>query len=162
MTRPTIAFTSGCFDLLHDGHRHLLWIMQGLADVIHVAVNSDDYVRRRKGREPIHSAQERMASLRSTGLVDELSCFDEDGPLALILRIRPDYIVVGDDYAMDQIVGAKECEEWDGVVVRVPRLPGISTTEILAARARDPLAEDRKRAMEYLRGDRDEELFTQS
>lgn len=135
MTRPTIAFTSGCFDGgVHAGHRHLIDRMAMLADIVHVAVNSDDYIRRRKGREPIYTAQERMDHLRLTGLVDELSCFNEDGPLALILRIRPDYIVVGDDYTLDRVVGATECEEWGGQVVLVPRLPGISTTEILAGK----------------------------
>jgi len=105
--------------------------MRENADIIHVAVNSDSYIRRKKNREPIYTCSERMAQLKATGLVDEVSRFDEDGPLASILRIKPDFIVVGDDYTLDRVVGAKECEMWNGRIVIIPRLPGISTTQIL-------------------------------
>lgn len=134
MRPTTVAFTSGCFDGLHAGHLHLLKTMRGLADFVHVGLNDDSYILRKKHRDPIHSMVLRRRALWQTNLVDMINAFSEDGPLKLILAIRPDFIVVGDDYEMDQIVGAKECGEWGGVVVRVPRLPGISTTEILAGR----------------------------
>lgn len=132
-SRPTIAFTSGCFDLLHEGHKHLLWRMNGLSPEVSVVVglNSDGYIRRKKRREPANTAAVRSANLLNTGLVDDVVEFDEDGPLELILKYRPDFIVVGDDYSMDQVVGAKEVEEWGGKVVLVPRLDGYSTTAII-------------------------------
>lgn len=130
-SRPIIAFTSGCFDGgLHAGHRYLLEQMNALDEsiIVIVGLNSDDYIRRKKNREPLRPAVIRRDDLFATNLVDNVVEFDEDGPLKLIMRYKPDYIVVGDDYSMDQIVGAKECEKWGGKVVRVPRLAGFSTT----------------------------------
>ncbi len=124
----TIVFTCGCFDNLHPGHRHLLREARKLGDYLIVAVNSDDYIRRAKRREPIDSADERQRAVFDTGLVDLVVGFDEDTPLSLILHYTPTVIVTGDDYTEERVVGWQEAKAWGGVVVRVPRLPGYSTS----------------------------------
>jgi D-beta-D-heptose 7-phosphate kinase/D-beta-D-heptose 1-phosphate adenosyltransferase len=136
MSLPTIALTSGCFDCLHDGHRFFLREMRKLADITIVAVNSDDYIRRRKNRESLYSACERRRQLLETNLVDLCYIYDDDGPMDLVIRFRPDVIVAGSDYTMDQVVGGKEAAEWGGRVHIVQRIPGISTTEMLRTRER--------------------------
>lgn len=129
----TVAFIAGVFDLTHQGHFHILREARKLADYLVVAINDDNYIRTVKHREPIYSLNRRIAEIAATGLADKIVTFHSD-PLPLILRFRPDFIVVGDDYTEDRVVGAKECREWDGKVVIIPRLPGLSTTEIIRGR----------------------------
>jgi D-beta-D-heptose 7-phosphate kinase/D-beta-D-heptose 1-phosphate adenosyltransferase len=134
---PTIALTSGCFDGgLHAGHRYFLREMSMLADVVIVAVNSDEYIWRVKNRAPICAAVDRRRHIMETGFVDMCLIYDDDGPMDLVMRFRPDVIVAGSDYTANQVVGGKECAEWGGRVVIIPRIPGISTTEILRMRER--------------------------
>jgi len=129
----TTVFTCGCFDDLHEGHLYLLREARKLGDLLIVGLNSDDYIRRVKKREPIERAGLRAGRLMDTGLVDTVAWFD-DSPLNLILSTWPDVIVTGDDYTEDQVVGGQEAKAWGGRVVRVPRLLGYSTTARIAAR----------------------------
>ena len=134
MTRPITAFTSGCFDGgLHAGHLHLLKHMSELADLVYVALNSSNYILRRKNRVALRTELERESDLYNSGLVDLVVHFDEDGPLKQILAFKPDFIVVGDDYTMEQVVGAEEAREWGGKLMILPRLPGFSTSAQIAA-----------------------------
>lgn len=136
MKKPTIAFTSGCFDELHLGHLHLLKQMRHIADVVLVAVNSDDYIREVKSRKPLVSHHGRMNDLWQTELVDGVIPLFDNTPLKLVLGIQPDFIVVGDDYSEEQVVGGEEAKRWGGKVVLVKRLEGWSTREILNSHER--------------------------
>lgn len=124
-----IAFIAGGFDCLHKGHIHLLKEAAKLGRLT-VAINHDAYFKKKGPNRPIDSLNQRIQNLYNTGLVDEIHAI-EDSPLNLILNLRPDYIVVGDDYTEDKIVGAKECLTWGGKVVIVPRIDGLSTTKII-------------------------------
>ncbi len=128
-----IVFTNGCFDLIHPGHVGYLADARRLGDALIVGLNSDDSVRRLKGpgRPLIDQAgrAETLAALRS---VDAVVIFSEDTPRDLILRIRPDVLVKGGDYAPEQVVGAGDLPKWGGVLRIVPYRPGYSTSGLLS------------------------------
>jgi D-beta-D-heptose 7-phosphate kinase/D-beta-D-heptose 1-phosphate adenosyltransferase len=131
--RGRVVFTNGVFDLLHAGHVALLEAARAEGDVLVVGVNSDASVRRLgKGPDrPLVAEGERARVLAALAAVDCVVLFDEDTPLALIRRLRPDVLVKGADYAREAIVGAAEVEGWGGRVVRVPLVEGKSTTDLL-------------------------------
>jgi rfaE bifunctional protein nucleotidyltransferase chain/domain len=133
------VFTNGVFDLLHVGHVTLLEAARAEGAALIVAVNSDASVRRLgKGADrPLVSEAARARLVAALGCVDCVVLFDDDTPLALIRRLRPDVLVKGADYARDAIVGGDDVEGWGGRVVRVPVVPGWSTTE-LANKLRRP------------------------
>ena len=132
--RGPVVFTNGVFDLLHVGHVALLEAARAEGGALVVGVNSDASVRRlAKGADrPIVPERERARLLAALACVDCVVLFDEDTPLALIERLRPDVLVKGADYARAAIVGADQVEAWGGRVVRVPLVPGASTTALLA------------------------------
>jgi rfaE bifunctional protein nucleotidyltransferase chain/domain len=132
--RDPVVFTNGVFDLLHVGHVTLLESARAQGGALIVGVNSDRSVERLgKGRDrPIVPERERARLLAALACVDCVVAFDEDTPLALIEALRPDVLVKGADYGRDAIVGATEVEGWGGRVVRVPLVPGYSTTDLLA------------------------------
>ena len=102
-----VIFTNGCFDLLHPGHLTSLRFCASLGYVV-VGLNSDESVRRLKGpQRPLMSEQERRFSLESCRWVDEVHIFDEDTPIELIRKVRPDVIVKGYEGQVDGIVGAE-------------------------------------------------------
>jgi D-beta-D-heptose 7-phosphate kinase/D-beta-D-heptose 1-phosphate adenosyltransferase len=127
------VFTNGVFDLLHAGHIALLEAARAAGDALVVGVNTDASVRRLgKGPDrPLVAEGERARLLAALAAVDCVVLFDEDTPLALIERLRPDVLVKGADYAREAIVGAAEVEGWGGRVVRVPLVEGKSTTELV-------------------------------
>lgn len=131
--RGRVVFTNGVFDLLHAGHVALLEGARAEGDALVVGVNSDASARRLgKGPDrPLVPAGERVRVLAALAAVDCVVLFDEDTPLALIRRLRPDVLVKGADYAREAIVGAAEVEGWGGRVVRVPLVEGKSTTDLL-------------------------------
>src|SRR5262245_24046405 len=127
-----VVFTNGCYDILHPGHIELLSKARGLGDVLVVAINTDDSVRRLKGPgRPIFDEAERAELLGALEMVDFVCTFSEDTPLEAILKIRPDVLVKGADWGMDGIVGRAEVESWGGKVVAVPLVGGKSTTGIV-------------------------------
>jgi len=132
--RGPVVFTNGVFDLLHVGHVTLLEAARAEGGALVVGVNSDASVRRLgKGTDrPLVPGQERARLLAALACVDCVVLFDEETPLALIKRLRPDVLVKGADYARAAIVGADQVEGWGGRVVRVPLVPGTSTTALLA------------------------------
>jgi rfaE bifunctional protein nucleotidyltransferase chain/domain len=128
-----LVFTNGVFDLLHVGHVELLEAARAEGGALLVAVNSDASVRGLgKGADrPVVPERERARLVAALQCVDAVVLFDEATPLALIRRLRPDVLAKGADYARDAIVGADDVEGWGGRVVRVPLVPGYSTTELL-------------------------------
>ena len=127
-----IIFTNGCFDLLHQGHKDLISLSSSFGDVLVVGLNSDESVRRLKGKDrPIQNVVDRKSALLATGYVDKVYTFENDTPLKLILLVRPDVIVKGGDYVAEDIVGYKEIVDWGGKVKIIPITPGFSTTPII-------------------------------
>jgi rfaE bifunctional protein nucleotidyltransferase chain/domain len=135
-----LVFTNGVFDLLHVGHVALLEAARAAGDALLVAVNSDASVRRLgKGADrPVVPERERARLVAALQCVDAVVLFDEETPLALIRRLHPDVLAKGADYVREAIVGADEVEGWGGRVVRVPIVPGYSTTELLKRSRRGP------------------------
>ena len=127
-----IIFTNGCFDLLHQGHKDLISLSSSFGDVLVVGLNSDESVRRLKGKDrPIQNVVDRKSALLATGYVDKVYTFENDTPLKLILLVRPDVIVKGGDYVAEDIIGYKEMVDWGGKVKIIPITPGFSTTSII-------------------------------
>jgi rfaE bifunctional protein nucleotidyltransferase chain/domain len=133
-----VVFTNGCFDLLHPGHVALFEAARAEGEVLVVGLNSDRSVRALKGEgRPLIPEQERAETLAALEAVDRVVIFDEDSPREIIAALRPDVLVKGADWAEDAIIGREEVEEAGGRVVRVPLMPGRSTTAMVA-RIRQP------------------------
>jgi D-beta-D-heptose 7-phosphate kinase/D-beta-D-heptose 1-phosphate adenosyltransferase len=129
---PTLVFTNGCFDLLHRGHVEYLERARALGDVLVVGVNSDDSVRRLKGKgRPVVPEGDRAAVVSALRSVDAVTLFDEDTPLELIAALLPNVLVKGGDYSLDGMVGRAVVEEVGGEVRVIPFVEGFSTTGIL-------------------------------
>lgn len=128
----TVAFSNGVFDILHPGHVFSLSQAAQEADYLIVGLNSDDSVKRLKGNDrPINNQESRSLMLATLLMVDAVVIFDEDTPLELINSIRPDVLVKGGDYTIEQIVGAKEVIANGGRVVINPIVEGYSTSEMI-------------------------------
>lgn len=128
----TIAFTNGCFDILHEGHIASLREAASHADVLIIGLNSDASVRQLKGASrPINNEGSRAFILASLSMVDAVIIFAEETPKNLIIELKPDVLVKGGDYTIENIAGAKEVIEWGGKVIINPILPGFSTTDII-------------------------------
>jgi D-beta-D-heptose 7-phosphate kinase/D-beta-D-heptose 1-phosphate adenosyltransferase len=127
-----IAFTNGCFDLLHPGHIASLMEAAQHGDYLIVGLNSDASVKRLKGPErPINTQESRALLLAALTMVDGVVLFEEDTPLELIKKIMPDVLVKGGDYTVEQIAGAREVIANGGKVVINPIVEGFSTTNII-------------------------------
>jgi D-beta-D-heptose 7-phosphate kinase/D-beta-D-heptose 1-phosphate adenosyltransferase len=127
-----VAFTNGCFDVLHAGHVQYLREARGQADMLIVGVNSDSSVRTLKGPDrPINDMYSRAAVLNGLSAVDYLTVFDELTPLELIRYFRPDVLVKGADYHRDEVVGGDFVESYGGRVHLASLREGYSTTGIL-------------------------------
>ncbi len=132
-----IGFTNGCFDLLHPGHVTLLGRAKAACDRLIVGINSDASVVRLKGPgRPVQNQEARAAVLASLAAVDAVVVFDEDTPEALIEALRPDLLVKGADYQLDQVVGADIVKSYGGRVMLAPIVPGFSTTATIARAVR--------------------------
>jgi D-glycero-beta-D-manno-heptose 1-phosphate adenylyltransferase len=128
----TIAFSNGCFDILHEGHIASLSAAAKEADYFIVGVNSDASTKRLKGAErPVNNQHSRSLLLASLCIVDAVVVFEEDTPLQLITTILPNVLVKGGDYTINQIVGAKEVLANGGQVIINPIVNGFSTTGII-------------------------------
>ena len=125
-----VVFTNGCFDLLHAGHISLLNKAAKCGDILVIALNSNESVKRLKGEDrPIESESIRKAALINTNLVSEVYIFDQDTPIRLIELIKPKIIVKGGDYNIEEIVGSKLIKNWNGKVKIIPLVRGFSTTK---------------------------------
>jgi len=127
------VFTNGCFDILHLGHVDYLEKSHGLGDKLVLALNTDNSVKRQnKGPErPINNEYSRARILASLFFVDLVVLFDEDTPYDIISYLKPDILVKGDDYSVENIVGADIVMKNGGVVKTIPLVKGYSTTSII-------------------------------
>lgn len=128
-----VVFTNGCFDLLHAGHVHCLEAARREGDLLVVGLNSDVSVRSLKGdRLPVIPEGERAEVLAGLGCVDFVIVFAEPDPVRVIQALEPDVLVKGGDWPEASIAGADGVRQRGGRVVRVPVLPGLSTSGIIA------------------------------
>lgn len=127
-----VAFTNGCFDVIHAGHVQYLREARRQADCLVVGLNADASVRQLKGpQRPLNGADARAAVLAALADVDYVTVFAEATPLALIRAVRPDVLVKGADYRKDQVVGGAEVEAHGGRVHLAGFRPGYSTTSTI-------------------------------
>jgi D-beta-D-heptose 7-phosphate kinase/D-beta-D-heptose 1-phosphate adenosyltransferase len=127
-----IAFTNGCFDLLHAGHVQYLLEARAQADALVVGLNSDASVRALKGpTRPVNRLEARACVLTALQMVDFVTVFNEPTPLQLIETLRPDVLVKGADYQREQVVGGDFVESYGGRVHLAPLRDGYSTTQLL-------------------------------
>ena len=135
-----VGFTNGCFDLLHPGHVAQLTQARARCDHLVVALNTDASISRLKGpSRPVQHEQARATVLAALMAVDLVVLFSDDTPVRLIEQLRPDVLVKGKDYSVEQIAGADLVLGWGGEVFLTDILPGHSTTA-LVARANEPEA----------------------
>ncbi len=128
-----IVFTNGCFDILHLGHVDYLEKAHAFGNRLVLGLNTDASVKRQnKGTErPLQNEEARCRLMASLQFVDAVCLFDEETPINLINLVKPDFLVKGDDYSIDTIVGAKEVLAWGGDVKTIPLVQGHSTTNIV-------------------------------
>ena len=126
-----VVFTNGCFDLIHPGHVRLLETARAQGDILVVAVNSDESVRRLKGpNRPILPQTDRAEVLAAMAAVDAVTVFSEDTPCALLERLLPDVLVKGADWS-HWIAGREIVEGSGGEVVAIPFEEHYSTTDLV-------------------------------
>lgn len=132
----SVAFTNGCFDILHAGHVSLIQQARATADRLILGLNSDASVRRLKGAgRPVNGERDRALILSALAAVDLVVIFEEDTPLTLIERLKPDVLVKGADYTVETVVGAEVVLKAGGRVVLAELVPGKSTTNTIARMA---------------------------
>jgi rfaE bifunctional protein nucleotidyltransferase chain/domain len=125
-----VVFTNGCYDILHPGHVRFLEQARSLGDILVLALNTDESVRRMKGpSRPFFSEASRISLARRLAAVDAVTLFGEDTPRELISVLLPDVLVKGADWN-HFIAGREEVEAAGGVVCTLPLEPGFSTTNI--------------------------------
>jgi len=128
----TIVFTNGCFDLLHVGHITLLEDCRRFGSKLVLGLNSDASVTRLKGpTRPIVSERERARVMAALAAIDAVVLFEDDTPLELIKRLKPDVLVKGGDYTAETVVGYQEMVASGGRVEIVPTVEGFSTTNMV-------------------------------
>lgn len=127
-----IVFTNGCFDILHLGHVDYLEKARNLGDKLVLGLNTDASVSRLKGSlRPVVNEQARARVMAALAFVDLVVLFGEDTPLRLIEAIEPDILTKGNDYTIQNIVGADFVLARGGQVLTVPLVENYSTTNII-------------------------------
>ena len=127
-----IVFTNGCFDLLHFGHVDYLSEAADLGDILIVGLNTDDSVKMLKGpKRPVNGQETRSFMLASLSFVSAVILFEEETPIKLIEKIKPDFLVKGGDYKIEEMVGYDVVTSYSGIVKTIELIPGYSTTNIL-------------------------------
>jgi len=127
-----MVFTNGCFDLLHRGHIYLLSRARELGDLLIVGLNSDHSVTKLKGPgRPVNNQESRAEVLGALAFVDYIIIFEEDTPLEMIKTLKPDILVKGGDYKLENIVGHREVASSGGRVETIPMLQGYSSSAII-------------------------------
>ncbi|WP_296454248.1 adenylyltransferase/cytidyltransferase family protein, partial [Rubinisphaera sp.] len=127
-------FTNGCFDVMHIGHVSYLKQAAALGDCLVVAINSDQSVRTlgKAPDRPIFPQEQRANMLAALECVDYVVVFNEKTPCKVLEEIRPNVLVKGGTYQINEIVGREIVQAYGGEVLALGETPGVSTTEILA------------------------------
>ncbi len=127
-----IVFTNGVFDLIHPGHVLYLEEAKSLGNRLIVGLNSDDSAKRlgKGSNRPINDENSRALVIAALESVDLVVLFDQDTPLDLITTLKPNVLVKGGDYSIDQIVGSELVIAMGGKVDSLPFVEGYSTTTI--------------------------------
>jgi len=127
-----IVFTNGCFDILHIGHINYLRKAKAKGDILIIGLNSDDSVKKIKGKgRPLTSQNERAEILAALEFVDFVTIFEEETPLNLIKEIKPDVLVKGGDWKKEEVVGSDFVESYGGKTALIPLVEGKSTSLII-------------------------------
>jgi D-beta-D-heptose 7-phosphate kinase/D-beta-D-heptose 1-phosphate adenosyltransferase len=127
-----VGFTNGCFDIVHPGHVGMLAAARAECDRLVVALNGDASVRRLKGpARPVNVLADRCAVIAGLGSVDAVISFDDDTPLQLIRRLKPDVLMKGADYTVETVVGAEDVIEAGGRVALIDLVEGHSTSKVI-------------------------------
>ena len=127
-----IVFTNGCFDIIHAGHIKYLYEASELGDILIIGLNSDESVKKLKGKNrPINSELDRATVLSSLTIIDYIVIFQEDTPYKLIEHIKPDILVKGGDWKPEEIVGSDIVMKNGGIVKSLIFKEGFSTTDLI-------------------------------
>jgi len=127
-----VAFTNGCFDILHYGHIKYLNSAKKLSDILIVGINTDGSIKRIKGKNrPIIPLKQRMEIISGLEVVDYVISFSKNTPYNLIKEIKPDLLIKGGDWDTKEIVGKDIVESYGGRVITIPYIKGVSTTGII-------------------------------
>jgi rfaE bifunctional protein nucleotidyltransferase chain/domain len=132
LARP-VVFTNGVFDVLHRGHVTYLAQARALGASLVVALNTDASARRLgKGPDrPLNKEFDRAMMLAALAAVDLVTWFDEDTPLELLRELRPDWLVKGGDYDMEQLAETRLVRSWGGEARAIPFVDGYSTSALV-------------------------------
>jgi len=127
-----IVFTNGCFDILHRGHIEYLARAADQGNKLVIGLNTDNSVKRIKGaNRPVNDENTRALILASLHFVDAVVLFDEDTPYGLIKELKPDILIKGSDYQIEEIVGSDIVLANGGQVITLDYIPGYSTSSII-------------------------------
>lgn len=128
----TIGFTNGCFDILHSGHVSYLNEAKKNVDFLILGLNTDRSIKKIKGSSrPIVDQKNRAQVLSGLSSVDAIVFFNENTPIKLIKTIQPHFLIKGNDYKVEEVVGHKEVKKWSGKVMLIDLIPGQSSTNII-------------------------------
>ena len=128
----TIGFTNGCFDILHSGHVSYLNEAKKNVDFLILGLNTDSSIKKIKGSSrPIVDQENRAQVLSGLSSVDAIVFFNENTPIKLIKTIQPHFLIKGNDYKVEEVVGHKEIKKWAGEVMLIDLIPGQSSTNII-------------------------------
>jgi D-glycero-beta-D-manno-heptose 1-phosphate adenylyltransferase len=131
-SKQKIVFTNGCFDILHVGHITYLLQAADFGTKLIIGLNSDNSVKKLKGKDrPINNQDSRALSLAALECVDAICIFNEETPIEIIKIVKPDYLVKGGDYIIENIVGYNEVKAYGGRVLTVPFVNGHSSSKII-------------------------------
>ena len=129
-----IAFTNGCFDILHFGHVSYLEASKKRNRILVIGINSDSSIRKIKGpHRPIIGQKQRAALISALACVDYVTIFDEETPLKLISALRPDVLIKGADWKGKEVVGGDVVQVNGGKVEFIRYVNGFSTSNIVQA-----------------------------
>lgn len=132
LKKKKVVFTNGVFDILHRGHVEYLEKAKSFGDVLMVGLNSDDSVRKIKGKSrPIVNQEDRAIVLAALSSVDFICFFEEETPLKLLKQLVPDFLIKGSDYKVNQIVGKNFIEANGGQVITIDLVAGQSTSHLI-------------------------------
>lgn len=127
-----VVFTNGCFDLIHRGHVTYLEQARRQGDVLVVALNADESVRRLKGpSRPVNPLEDRLEVMAALECVDFVTWFEEDTPVETVRKLEPDVYVKGGDWKVEDLPEAPVVKSYGGRVKVLSFVEGRSTTGII-------------------------------